>query len=450
MHLSLQSLYYCLPVMVSLRSITVLVACLLPAASAAAVVERDPNGPTGYQVTFRYRPPPDSPEPANVSMGSGFLYTDPLHTTSETAANYLPSQWKPDYVNFGSYLDLISGEAPSLNMGMDKETGDWVLTLPFPSGTFQYSFLVNCTPPVIYCPGTVDTDNPPIEMLAGEQTSSIVQVPFDKTFQTVDNTWQLPLEDKNRRGHIGFFNYTSPGSTYPTTDVHVAGVYLPPGYSEFQQYPVIYFHHGRGGNHADWFNQGRLQNIVDRLIDNGDIPPIIIITPNFYDLGFAPEDFATNDTNYHYTTYDQNGLYAFDAAVRRNYFEHLMPFVEETWPVGRLPANRTFVGLSMGGGLSTEMLYNATDYFDSFGVFSQVPYIPPVPEASVSMFQLKKLLLGAGLYDFALPSTLNAESTLAQAGVDNIKSHISPCGGHSWCVWQELARVFLKDVLFAK
>ncbi|KAJ5999945.1 alpha/beta-hydrolase [Penicillium waksmanii] len=278
---------------------------------------------------------------------------------------------------------------------------------------------------------------------------SIVQVPFDKKFQNIDNTWQLPLENSKQRGHVRFYNYTSPGSTYPTKNVHVAGVYLPPGYNKAHQYPVLYFHHGRGGNHADWFNQGRLHNIVDRLIDSGEMPPVVIITPNLYNLGFAPEDFATNSTDYHYTTYDQIGIYAFDAAVRENYFKYLMPWVEKTFAVGTLPANRSFVGLSMGGGLATEMLYNATDYFDAYGIFSQVPFVPPVAALSVPAFKTKKLLLGAGLYDFALPSTLNAESLLAQAGVKNIMSHISICGGHSWCVWQELARIFLKDVKFA-
>jgi enterochelin esterase-like enzyme len=331
-------------------------------------------------------------------------------------------------------------------MHYNSNDGSWELTLPFPSGTFQYSFLVNCVPPVIFCTGTVDPENPPIEALAGEQTSSIIQVPFDAKRQIYNYDWQLPLANMRQRGTVNFYNYSSPGATYPAQNVHSVGVYLPSGYSNLTCYPVAYFHHGCGGNHADWFNQGRLQNILDRLIATRIIPPVVVVTPSFYNLGFTPEQYATNDTNYHYTNYDQIGLYAFDSQVRQNYFKYLMPWVESTFSVARDPEKRAFVGLSMGGGLATEMLFNATDYFHSYGIFSQVPFMPPVPNASVSAFASKKLLLGAGKYDFALPSTPNAQTTLAQAGVRQIQSWIPRCGGHSWCVWQELAYIFLRDV----
>ncbi|GKT60959.1 alpha/beta-hydrolase [Colletotrichum tofieldiae] len=366
-----------------------------------------------------------------------------------TAANHLPSDWRPGYINFATDDDFDSGTLPTFDMVEDEKSGDWLLTLPFPSGTFQYSFLVDCAPPVTLCDSIVDSDNPPIQSLPGEQASSIVQVPFSKAHQTDDYSWQLPLEDSEKRGRVEFFNYSSPGSTYPASNVHSVGVYLPNGYSKNRKYPIAYFHHGRDGNHADWFNQGRLHQIADRLIASNIIPPLVIITPSFYNLGFTPEQFATNATDHGCSAYDQRGIYAFDSAVRKNYFSYLMPWVESTLSVSTDPASRSFVGLSMGGGLATEMLYNATKYFDSYGVFSQMPPTPPIPSSLAATFGSKKLLYGAGKYDFALTNTLDAQMIFPQAGVKQILNYVPICGGHSWCVWQELAYVFLKDVLFS-
>jgi hypothetical protein len=35
---------------------------------------------------------------------------------------------------------------------------------------------------------------------------------------------------------------------------------------------------------------------VDRLIDRGDLEPTVIVTPNFYNLGFTEVQFETNAT----------------------------------------------------------------------------------------------------------------------------------------------------------
>jgi enterochelin esterase-like enzyme len=59
---------------------------------------------------------------------------------------------------------------------------------------------------------------------------------------------------------------------------------------------VLYLSHGGGGTDSDWFNDARAHNILDRLIVSGEVEPIIVITPNFYNLGFTLEQYATNTT----------------------------------------------------------------------------------------------------------------------------------------------------------
>ena len=53
-------------------------------------------------------------------------------------------------------------------------------------------------------------------------------------------------------------------------------VYLPPGYTRVDRYPVLYLLHGQEG-HATAFLEVGLQQDLDRLIERGAIPPMIAV-----------------------------------------------------------------------------------------------------------------------------------------------------------------------------
>ena len=54
-------------------------------------------------------------------------------------------------------------------------------------------------------------------------------------------------------------------------------VYLPDGYEDSNlEYPVIYLLHGSGGDETSW-NEGI--DVIDRLIEDGTIPPTIAVAP---------------------------------------------------------------------------------------------------------------------------------------------------------------------------
>ena len=76
-----------------------------------------------------------------------------------------------------------------------------------------------------------------------------------------------------------------------------ATVYLPPGYENSleNRYPVLYFLHGYTSTHLTFFGgSSRLldrdfRKIMDKLINSGAVPPLIIISPNvrnYYGGGF--------------------------------------------------------------------------------------------------------------------------------------------------------------------
>ena len=65
-----------------------------------------------------------------------------------------------------------------------------------------------------------------------------------------------------------------------------AYVYLPYGYSDRQQYDILYIMHGGGGSQGSLFGgagqSNDIKNAIDHLIENGEMKPMIIVTPTFY------------------------------------------------------------------------------------------------------------------------------------------------------------------------
>jgi S-formylglutathione hydrolase FrmB len=61
-------------------------------------------------------------------------------------------------------------------------------------------------------------------------------------------------------------------------------VYVPPGYdaagNSSHRYPVIYLLHGYPGTSADWIRAGDLQQVLDRLIRDRLVEPMIAVSPD--------------------------------------------------------------------------------------------------------------------------------------------------------------------------
>ena len=115
-------------------------------------------------------------------------------------------------------------------------------------------------------------------------------------------------------------------------------VYLPPGYDENKKYNVFYLMHGGNENERTLFFQSdtMMQNILDHMILNGELEPLICVTPTF-----------NNCPNGSYDVYDE---------IRKT----IIPYVEskystyaEDTTIEGLKASRyhrAYGGFSMGGG----------------------------------------------------------------------------------------------------
>ncbi len=70
-------------------------------------------------------------------------------------------------------------------------------------------------------------------------------------------------------------------------------VYLPYGYDDSQDcYPVVYLLHGSGSSPKTYLNPESataFQSLLDHMIQNGDLAPLIVVVPTYYD---SSDDFT--------------------------------------------------------------------------------------------------------------------------------------------------------------
>jgi hypothetical protein len=137
-------------------------------------------------------------------------------------------------------------------------------------------------------------------------------------------------------------------------------LYLPAGYDESDQdtrYNVLYLLHGVGGDQYEWLGKSveddnyLLFHILDNLIANGEIEPVIVVFLN----GRSTHDCMDRTFNVEGT--NMLGFYYLDYELRYD----LMPFIESTFHtyanIGETSPeaheysrmHRAVAGLSMGG-----------------------------------------------------------------------------------------------------
>ena len=403
-------------------------------------------GPTGYAVTFRYV----NPKVKKVQIKGEWSFERPweLPQLSPTpdhpiveGQGLLPPQWQPGDVP----LQKPNSTAPNFPIAEMKKGRDgvWTYTTPLPSGVFTYSFLVDCdNPGGAKCPLIADPGNPPWTQREGVTESSLahnsqVYVPSDPKFGTVDYSWQGPAAGAH--GKLVHLTYPSPGHVTPRDENYIV-VYTPPGYdaARGKAYPSFYLSHGGGENELGWNTQGDVANILDNLIDSGQIQPIVVVMPN--GMGFAPSTF--------------------DQAYDNDMVENLIPFVEKHYHVSSSAKDRAFSGLSMGGMLTNSFIIQHPEVFQYYGMMSAG--LPPenaeLTPAQIAALKGKAIWVGGGWQDviFAVGFSPRGTTThtgparevssFAKAGIPVATDFIN--GSHEWYVWRILLRDFLTRTAF--
>lgn len=146
-------------------------------------------------------------------------------------------------------------------------------------------------------------------------------------------------------------------------------VYTPPGYeTNKNKYPVLYLLHGSGGDEEAWISLGRLSTMMDNLIAQGKIVPMIVVMPN----GNAAKQAAPGETKENFT-YKPAMSNALGNSVPGSYelsFDEIVNFTDSRYRTKPGKAQRALAGLSMGGGHSIVISANHPNLFNYVGLFS--------------------------------------------------------------------------------
>jgi enterochelin esterase-like enzyme len=197
-------------------------------------------------------------------------------------------------------------------------------------------------------------------------------------------------------------------------------VYTPPGYSKEKKYPVLYLLHGIGGNEREeWARGGVPHVILDNLIAEKKVEPMIMVLPN----GNATTNTAAGG-GAGGSGGRASGFGGWGKPFENDLIKDIIPFIEANYSVKADRESRALAGLSMGGGQSLNIGLANLDTFAWIGGFSSAPNTNPpeqlVPDADKATKQLKLLYLSCGNKDGLIRVSQGVHAHLKEKNVPHI------------------------------
>ena len=274
--------------------------------------------------------------------------------------------------------------------------------------------------------------------------------------QARDELWAVPAkydgEEPEQAGTVEEVVYDT--RAYATDGRSVkksAYVYLPYGYSKEKEYNILYLMHGTGDDEKYWLKTNPYNKIMlDNMIADGDIEPLIVVTPTFY-----VEDDCAADL-------DQL-TYSFAKELRND----LMPEIESAYSTYAKTADdkgfsksrdhRAFAGLSRGAvTMYHSALCQSLDYFSWFGAFSgsrtdSQAFEDTIQTGDFAELPIHYLYVASGNFDFALPGQVQDYQALLdieprlRSGV-NTCFDVFPMRYHSMGNWHLALYNFLQKI----
>ena len=274
--------------------------------------------------------------------------------------------------------------------------------------------------------------------------------------QARDELWAVPAkydgEEPKQAGTVEEVVYDT--RAYATDGRSVkksAYVYLPYGYSKEKEYNILYLMHGTGDDEKYWLKTNPYnKTMLDNMIADGDIEPLIVVTPTFY-----VEDDCAADL-------DQL-TYSFAKELRND----LMPEIESSYSTYAKSADdegfaesrdhRAFAGLSRGAvTMYHSVLCQSLDYFSWFGAFSgsrtdSQAFEDTIQTGDFAELPIHYLYVASGNFDFALPGQVQDYQALVdieprlRSGV-NTCFDVFPMRYHSMGNWHLALYNFLQKI----
>lgn len=203
-------------------------------------------------------------------------------------------------------------------------------------------------------------------------------------------------------------------------------IYFPPGYSETsgKKYPVMYLHHGIGGNESAWTassngqDEGNADNVMDYLYSISKAVPMIIVMPS--GGAFGGDDFAR------FANFE-------DVLIN-----DLIPYIDKTYPVHSDRTMRAIAGLSMGGGQTFNFGFGNIDKFAYIGAFSAAPNTKQPSQTIKNPEAVKKdvkfIFISCGTNDNLINNSKMYHDFLDQKNIPHMYQ-LEQGQGHTKIVW---------------
>jgi enterochelin esterase-like enzyme len=148
-------------------------------------------------------------------------------------------------------------------------------------------------------------------------------------------------------------------------------VYTPPTYDRCRvPFPVLYLYHGAFDTLYAWVTQGRLPQILDNLLAQGQAVPMVVVMPEAHALALEPTPTPSGDVAADLTPY----VVSNQRAVDEELFHDIIPLIQTRYLVSEESRKRAIAGLSMGGRQSIETGIVHLGYFDWIAAFSPAVY----------------------------------------------------------------------------
>ncbi len=227
-------------------------------------------------------------------------------------------------------------------------------------------------------------------------------------------------------------------------------VYTPAGYDKGGRYPVLYLLHGAGGDEDAWTTLGRAAQILDNLIAEGKVKPMIVVMPNGNpNCEAAPGEWSKGM----YKPSFMGHMTPKPVASMEESFPDIVKYVEKNYRVLKGKKNRAICGLSMGGGHSFGISKMYPDMFDYVGLFSAAIFLsgsndpqqtaldamnadPQLGKELAALFGANPKLywIAIGSTDFLYKSNADYRKYLDSKGYKY--EYVETDGGHIWRNWR--------------
>jgi enterochelin esterase-like enzyme len=307
----------------------------------------------------------------------------------------------------------------SLKICKLRSRGEWLLL------AVAFLVLVSCasegerSPTTEQVPPTIPPDNQVLyDVHNGLKDTPEVALQASKT--PGENSQQTPAAAcLTVAGRIEQVEYSS----------HILGkyipvlIYLPPCYSDEQDYPVLFLLHGKPQDEDHWLILG-IDKVVDGLIASGELAELILVMPKQPEPLFSQTDGGPG-------SYEGEFLSA------------LVPFIEGRYAVSPYAEERAIAGISRGGVWALEIAFANPRSFAGVGGLSPAlnvndarPEYDPLDLAKSQGRLPERIYIASGDVDSAAADTKHLHEILTRRGVEHRYTTVP--GGHEGATWKQL------------